>query len=407
MKALTMMNTKICVVGLGYVGFPLINKFAQAGFTDLVGVDYEPKIDSIKQAKDHTGLIPAHILEENLNKVEYTTVIPDDAKVYIICVPTPSIASMPDYIPLGSACMDVAVVCRDDCAVVVESTVAPGTIQGRVKHIFNKANKKNVALVYSPERIDPSPEAYTSFTDCTKLIGVDDDYLQARLVADIYAKVFKDTLVVYDTRAAELAKCFENFQRDMNIAMMNEMAMHCNVNGIDVKSVMAALQTKDTGLNFHSGMVGGHCIPEDPYFLAEWYGGGLPTMSRLTNETYIKFLADLIVDAKIFSGEKRILIIGATYKPDVKDDRKSGSYKLQKLLKDRGYESDIYDPLLQIDQTDDDTSYNIVVGAVNHAQFKNKSIYKICSVTVDCIFFNVGQQFTTRQVAGLYKVENV
>jgi len=398
-----MFKEHICVVGLGYVGFPLIHKFAEAGFRHVTGVDVnEERLSSIVAGEDHTDMVPLAVRKANKPVIIWRSHVPV-ADVYIVCVPTPDKDGVPDYSYIMSACSAIASVCPDTAIVSIESTVAPGTVTGRVRNLFKE--KPEVSLVYSPERINPGPDAYAEFTKCTKLIGVDNDAFDLRVgetMKSIYGRVFDATTVVEDTRAAELAKCFENFQRDLNIAAMNELSMHCYTNGIDIRKVVEALATKDTGLNFTSGFVGGHCIPVDPYYLAEWYGGDcLPAYGRLANEFFIKAVYRIAETTKVFAASRNILILGMTYKPDVADIRNSGGGKLHDMLLEAGYDVAAYDPVIDFNTMMENQRYNVIIGAVNHSQFHNRRIADIVPAAIDCTFINVGN-FTTQQTSGIY-----
>lgn len=401
-----MLDAHICVVGLGYVGFPLIHKFADAGFTHLTGVDINSKlIAEVAEGHDHTGMIPKQTLERNTSEINWLTTYPSGADIYIVCVPTPDNDGVPDYVFIDAATRMVLEVAGPHSILVIESTVAPGTVCERIAPKVKK-HEKRMPVCYSPERVNPAPDAYHSMTDCYKLIACDDGVPE--IVASVYRRVFKGTMLFNDTRVPELAKCFENMQRDVNIALMNELAMQCHNHGVDYNAVKSALATKLSSPKFHSGMVGGHCIPVDPYYLAEWYGQNmpayynLPLAGREVNEDYIKFIATVACLTPTID-ERNILILGMTYKPDVADTRNSGGGKLYELLLQRGFNVFAMDPHVETLTPKPEIKFNIVIGAVNHSAFKGKVFRKELPLTIDCTFINAGG-FTGEQLANIHNV---
>lgn len=406
-----MHSTSICVVGLGYVGLPLLYCFAEAGFNNLHGVDIDSaRLNAIASGKDHTGMIPSKVLIERAPYIKFSTSMPT-ADVYIVCVPTPDVDGNPFYGYVTDAMAAVGQNCTDEAIVVLESTVAPGTTNNLVRNILDAHGKKNAFLAYSPERINPGANAFKEMTRGVKLIAVDSDDEAGHHLSTIYQQVFHRVMVVKDTRVAELAKCFENFQRDMNIAMMNELAMQCYTRGVDYFSVCAALKTKNTGLNFHSGMVGGHCIPVDPYYLSDWYQDGLlsshdlPAHGRVMNEKYIDFVAALAGSVPVHR-DRKILVLGLTYKSDIADVRNSGGDKVWKKLLEKQLFVHAYDPVLFTDTRVSGTRYNVVIGAVNHSIFHHSRLIENLPLAIDCTFINVGQ-FMPSQLSGIHNVINL
>lgn len=406
-----MLSTSICVVGLGYVGLPLLFKLAESGFTEVTGVDINSdRIDELNNGYDHTRMIPGRVFEAVAPTIKLRTAV-GAAQVYIVCVPTPDIDGVPFYGFITNAVSAIAAVCPADATVVLESTVAPGITSGLVRNVLNEHGKDGVFLAYSPERINPGAGAYDEMSRGVKLLSVDSEDIAGHKLSSIYQQVFHRVMVVHDTRVAELAKCFENFQRDMNIAMMNELAMQCATRGVDYFAVCAALKTKNTGLNFHSGMVGGHCIPVDPYYLSEWYQEGLssshdlPAHSRVMNESYINFVVSMACSVKVHR-DRKILVLGLTYKPDIADTRNSGGGKVWDKLLEKGQIVHAYDPVTLTDTRTPGTRYNVVIGAVNHAIFRHSRIIENIPLAIDCTFINVGQ-FTPSQLSNIHNVINL
>lgn len=409
------MSTTVCVVGLGYVGLPLTYLLAQYASASIIGYDIdEGRVSQARAGIDHTNLVPESVVEKYAKKVTWATSLPAGADIYIVCVPTPDQNGSPDYSYVDSACDSVMCVIGKGGCLVLESTVAPGTMRDRIEPMLrhNGLTTEDVLLAYSPERINPGKFAYAEMVNSVKLVGVDDKEHEAfGLLLAVYSRTFRDVKVVNDTRVAELAKCFENFQRDMNIAMMNELSMHCHKHGISIQDVLAGLRTKPNSPVFFPGMVGGHCIPVDSHYLAEWYdpkrsGGDLPSLGRSVNERFTRYVFDLARAAK-HEGTKRVLIVGETYKQDVADCRNSGTHKLRKMFEKQGIPCDIYDPLTGSISLPPGRTYNVLIAAVNHSSLGSINFVRSkFQLTIDCTAINVGG-FTDYQLKGINSIINL
>ena len=400
-------DVRICVVGLGYVGFPLIHKFYEAGFRDLFGVDINPtRIANIRNGLDHTSMVPVQLMDEAAKEIVWLPDYPSNAEVYIVCVPTPDDKGVPDYGFVMKAVSQILAV-ADNCHIVVESTIGPGTMAGRIRNIV-RASGKNVTLHHSPERINPGPHAFFDLGKTGKMLACDEGVHGT--VQAVYEAVFENVSTYSDTRVAELAKCFENTQRDMNIALMNELAMQCHTHGVDYQSVVRALRTKGSSPVFNSGMVGGHCIPVDPYYLAEWYRFGrgdsivLPDASRNINEGYIDYITALAMTLPV-EGFRRILILGVAYKPDVNDTRNSGGGKVFDKLVEANQMARMFDPLCGLNDLQS-MRFNVVIGATNHKLFHKWILREKLPLTIDCNFINAGG-FMPSQLAGIHNIVNL
>jgi UDP-N-acetyl-D-galactosamine dehydrogenase len=412
-------DASICVVGLGYVGLPLLSHFIQEGFKNAYGYDTnQDRITDLRCGIDHTGMVGEHLpIADNHGpdgRIPYRSNLPVGMDYYFICVPTPDRDGKPDYRYVRAATEAIADVMRNDSVIVLESTVGPGTTDGLLRDIIKNSRQMlaEPLLAYSPERIDPNPNEYQRMTMTTKLVGtrIDNEQILTNLKL-LYAAVFHNVQVVNDPTVAELAKCFENAQRDMNIAMMNELSMQCTANSVDFKSVELALLTKSGVQRFTSGIVGGHCIPVDPYYLAEWYEGSatLPVFSRLTHDRYVEFVAAM-VDATVADQPSTILILGRTYKPNVKDTRNAGEQKLRKELEEHGHTVISYDPLLNDPVPALSKDVRVVVGLVNHTDtlLARADIRKsLIPLAIDCNTFIAVDTFADHQLQSFPHIHNI
>jgi len=333
----------VCVVGLGYVGTPLAEAFAE--HLPTIGFD----IDTRKVS----GLLASG------SKIQATTdpARIREADVVMICVPTPvTKAKDPDLTPVRSAAATIGRNIKDGAIVVLESTVYPGVTEEIVVPILeNESGKrcgKDFFVGYSPERINPNDDAHT-LNKITKIVSGMDTTTTDRLV-ELYSLV-TNVYRAPDIRTAEAAKVIENIQRDLNIALMNELSLIFSRLGLDTRAVLDAAGTK---WNFHAytpGLVGGHCIPVDPYYLVKraeevGYHPQVILAGRAINDSMPKHVAELAVkglnDAgKVIKGST-VLIMGLTYKEDVPDTRESPVEEIVRELQEYKVRVLGYDPLL-------------------------------------------------------------
>ncbi len=341
-----MKNKTVCIVGLGYVGLPLAEAFSK--HLKVIGFD----IDEEKVGKLNDG-----------NQEENTEFTSDPSKIkeadfVLICVPTPVTKfKEPDLRYVKSAAEIVGRNLKKGATVVLESTVYPGVTDEIVKPILEKESKMRCGIDfyigYSPERINPGDEAH-ALNKITKIVaGMDEETTE--ILVEIYGLI----TTVYkakDIRTAEAAKVIENIQRDLNIALMNELAIIFHKMGLDTNSVLEAASTK---WNFHPykpGLVGGHCIPVDPYYPVYkakelGYHPQVILAGRAINDYMPKHVAEMAIKglnevSKVIKGS-RVLIMGLTYKENVPDTRESPVKEMVKELKEFGVEVYGYDPLLR------------------------------------------------------------
>jgi len=334
----------VCVVGLGYVGLPLAEAFSRHLRT--IGYDLDAKkIDRINAGPG--------------NKVISTTdpAMIREADVVIIAVPTPvTKAKDPDISYIVSAAEIVGRNMKDGAIVVLESTVYPGLTEEimvpTLERVSGKVCGKDFAVGYSPERINPGDDDH-ALEKITKIVsGMDEKTTE--LLAALYGLVTR-VYVARDIRTAEAAKVIENVQRDLNIALMNELSIIFRKMGLDTRSVLEAAGTK---WNFHSyrpGLVGGHCIPVDPYYLvykAEelGYHPQVILAGRAINDSMPKQVADIAIKELNRAGkvirDSKVLVMGLTYKENVPDTRESPVGEMVSELKEFDIDVYGYDPLL-------------------------------------------------------------
>ncbi len=338
-------DTTVCVVGLGYVGYPLANAFAR----HLKTIGYDVNAEKIARINDEPG-----------NKVIATTdpVLIREADVVIIAVPTPvTKAKDPDISYVVSAAETVGRNMKDGAIVVLESTVYPGLTEEvmvpTLEEVSGRTCGEDFFVGYSPERINPGDVEHT-LDKTTKVVAGMDDATADRLAA-LYGLV-TTVYVARDIRTAEAAKVIENVQRDINIALVNELSIIFRKMGLDTKAVLEAAGTKWNFHNYRPGLVGGHCIPVDPYYLVYKAGelGYHPQVilaGRAINDSMPKHVADIAIKELNRAGkvirDSMVLIMGLTYKENVPDTRESPVGEMVHELKEFDVDVWGYDPLLE------------------------------------------------------------
>ncbi|MDB2369499.1 nucleotide sugar dehydrogenase [Planktomarina temperata] len=362
---------KICILGLGYVGLPLATSLSAK--YEVVAFDTSAKrISELKRCYDVNGEVPSGYLENC--SANFTSEMKDLKKcnVFIVTVPTPvNEANIPDLDPLMAACRTVGKFLKLDDLVIFESTVYPGATEERcvpvLEEISGLSYKKDFNVGYSPERVNPGDVA-NSLQNVNKLISAS-NVSSVEVLKVIYGSVTSAKLVVCSTiKVAEAAKIMENTQRDVNIALMNQFYQMLDPLGIDCHEVISAASTK---WNFHAykpGLVGGHCISVDPYYMiyrAKLAGinSDLLNTARHINENMSVYIADKIYK-KLQSDEKctsrnKILILGATFKENCSDFRNSKILDVYGALITLGIEVKIYDPW--IDKEEFKKCFNIEI----------------------------------------------
>ena len=336
-------NITVCVVGLGYVGYPLAEAFSHHYTTIGYDVD-ERKIAQLKADGTPVDVTtdPARIAE---------------ADMISICVPTPvTKAKDPDLFFVKSASETVGKHMKHGAVVVMESTVYPGLTEEVMLPILEKESGMkcgvDFAIGYSPERINPGDDAHTLDKINKVVSGMDEE--TTAFVAEVYRKI-TNVFVAKNIKTAEAAKVIENTQRDLNIALMNELSMIFARMNLDTSEVLAAAGTKWNFHQYRPGLVGGHCIPVDPYYLVQkanevGYHSKVITAGRSVNDNMPAYVAQMTVKGMIAAGMvikgAKVLIMGLTYKENVPDVRESPVEAMVAELKEYGVEVYGYDPLL-------------------------------------------------------------
>ena len=352
-------KARIGVIGLGYVGLPLVIEFCRAGFA-VTGFDLDArKVLMLRKGRSYIRHIPAERIREQSKRFTATTDFSDLAKMecIILCVPTPLDKNRePDMTYVFGTTRTVAQNLRRGQLIVLESTTYPGTTDEEMRLILEQKGLKagrDFFLAYSPEREDPNNKDFSVRT-IPKVVG---GYTKKCLAAAmaLYGSIVENTVPVSSTKVAEATKLLENIYRSVNIALVNEMKMLFERMGIDIWEVIGASKTKPFGFHaFYPGPgLGGHCIPIDPFYLT-WKAREYDFRTRfieLAGEIntsmpyYVVQKAELILNRfrKPLNGS-RILILGVAYKKDVDDQRESPALRIIQLLKNQGARVQYHDP---------------------------------------------------------------
>ena len=357
------MDTRIAIVGLGYVGLPVALAMARR-FPNTVGFDISTRrVEELRRGVDHTREVDAGELRQSSLLATDDPKILGQANFFIIAVPTPiDDQHRPDLRPLLSAAETVGRVMAPGSIVVFESTVYPGVVEDICGPLLAKTSglrqSVDFKLGYSPERINPGDKQHT-FETIIKVVSGEDAATLAK-VAEVYGAVV--TAGVHrasSIKVAEAAKVIENIQRDLNIALMNELALIFDRIGLRTKDVLDAASTKWNFLRFEPGLVGGHCIGVDPYYLTALaeqigYHPQVILAGRRVNESIAGFVAQRLV--KMLSAKDspirraRVGVLGITFKQDVPDLRNTKIVDIVSELAQYGIEALVHDPVASHDE---------------------------------------------------------
>ena len=388
------LKKKICIIGLGYVGLPLAVAFAKK--YQIIGYDIDKtRIKDLKLFKDRTHEVKSKSLKSIKSNISFTSDInkAKDCNIYIVTVPTPiDKANRPDLNPLKDASNLIGTVLKKKDIVIYESTVYPGVTRDICVPILEKFSgltfNKDFFCGYSPERISPGDEEHSVTTTIkitsgsTKEIATQIDKLYKEII-------FAGTYLTSSIEVAEAAKAIENTQRDVNIALINELAVMFDHLGINTKEVIEAASTKWNFIKLFPGLVGGHCIGVDPYYLTYkseevGYKPNLILTARHINNGMSKFIADKTIKEMIKKGitikNSKILILGFTFKENCSDTRNTRVSNLIRELKEFGALIDVYDPFIStkekksnyriiLDPLKSKKKYDAIIVAVSHKQF--------------------------------------
>ena len=410
-------NPKISIVGMGYVGLPLAIEFKK--FFRVIGFDIDTNriktllngVDKNKQFKKKEILSKNLFLTSDKNKLQ-------DANIFIITVPTPiSKNKKPDLKPLISATKIISNFVKKDDIIVYESTVYPGCTEEICIPIIEQISKlkinKDFFVGYSPERINVGDKKH----DLAKVIKVvsGSDKKTTFKLSKIYKRIIKAGVhMASSIKVAEAAKIIENSQRDLNIAFINELSKIFYKMEIDTNEVIKAASTKWNFIKFRPGLVGGHCIGVDPYYLtykAKKLGlkPNVLLSGRQTNDNMSKFVVNRFL--KLIKNKKKnakILILGLSFKENCPDIRNSKVFDIIKILKNKKYSLDIYDPIVNYEDIPSDLkniyvkklkikSYDGAMLLVNHDIFINNWSKLKKSLKEDAVVFDLNNRVKTIQ----------
>jgi UDP-N-acetyl-D-galactosamine dehydrogenase len=381
-------KTVVCIIGLGYVGVPLLEAFAK--HFRVIGFDVDNKVVAR--------------LKQN-NRSQNILITPEPMEIgqadfIILAVPTPVTGSKePDLSSVTGAAQIAGRNMKKGSTVILESTVYPGVTEDVVKPVLEKESGlrccRDFKIAYSPERINPGDKEHT-LDKITKIVAGMDEEATA-LVAELYRRVTPHIFKAKNIKTAEAAKVIENIQRDLNIALMNELSLIFGKMGLSTEDVLEAASTKWNFHRYYPGLVGGHCIPVDPYYLVYkakglGYHPQVILAGRAINDSMPRHIADITIKAlnnvgKVIKGSK-VLIMGMTYKENVADTRETPVKEIIRELQEYGVDIYGYDPLLSnIEQEFDIKPWDLglstegsrlatnlfdcVILAVAHDAFKN------------------------------------
>jgi UDP-N-acetyl-D-galactosamine dehydrogenase len=387
------MSERVAVIGLGYVGLPVALAFARK-FPGTIGFDINvEKVKELRSGFDRTGEISKDVLTGSTLEMTWEPEVLAQATFFVVAVPTPvDLNNRPDLTPVVKASETVGRVLKKGDVVVYESTVYPGVTEDICGPILAKLSglKQGVdfKLGYSPERINPGDKLHT-LEKITKVVSGEDAASLERVAATygaiIDAGVFKATSI----KVAEAAKVIENTQRDLNIALMNELALIFDRMGIRTRDVLAAAGTKWNFLKFTPGLVGGHCIGVDPYYLTTkaeelGYQPQVILAGRRINNEMGPYVAQRTVKLLVHAGlpvkNARVGVFGLTFKENVADIRNSKVPDILKELREFGIEPKLTDPYadpaetkheygLALTALDELKDLDALILAVSHQQY--------------------------------------
>lgn len=391
-------DVKLAVIGLGYVGLPLAVEFGKR--LPVLGFDINQKrVNELKNGHDHTLEVGPEELKQ-ANGLNYSSDIAELAicNFFIVTVPTPiDEYKQPDLTPLIKASETIGKVLKKGDVVVYESTVYPGATEEDCVPVLEKISglKYNVDFFagYSPERINPGDKEHRVTTIKKVTSGSTPE------IADIVDALYNEIITVgthkaSSIRVAEAAKVIENTQRDVNIALINELALIFNKMGIDTEAVLKAAGTKWNFLPFRPGLVGGHCIGVDPYYLTHkaesiGYHPEIILAGRRLNDSMGEYVVSQLVKAmtkrRIHVDQSRVLVLGFTFKENCPDLRNTKVVDIVRELEQYNVEVDVFDPWIDPEEADHEYgikpvsapkagSYDAVIIAVAHNQFKELDV---------------------------------
>jgi len=398
---LTLNDFKLAIIGLGYVGLPLAVEFGK--HRSVVGFDINQKrITALKAGHDETLEVSDEELTRSI-KLRYSADIDDlkDCNIYIVTVPTPiDVHKKPDLTPLIKASQTIGKVLKKGDIVIYESTVYPGATEEDCVPVLEQVSGLtfNVDFFagYSPERINPGDKEHRVTTIKKVTSGSTPEI--AELVDALYQEIITaGTHKASSIKVAEAAKVIENTQRDLNIALINELALIFNKMGIDTEAVLEAAGTKWNFLPFRPGLVGGHCIGVDPYYLTHkaesiGYHPEIILAGRRLNDSMSAYVASQLIKGmlkrRIHVDGARVLVMGLTFKENCPDLRNTKVVDIVRELADYNIQVDVYDPWVSVEEAQHEycitpiaepavNTYDGIILAVAHNEFRALGVENI------------------------------
>ena len=402
------MNKRIGILGLGYVGLPLALEFSKKYQVTGFDIDHA-RVDALKKGFDKTGQYSAKELQLNINlNFSNDGIDISDCNYYIVTVPTPvDNFKKPDLSSLLSCSALIGTVLKKGDIVIYESTVYPGCTEEDCLPVLEKYSglKVNIdfSIGYSPERINPGDKIHT-LTSIKKVVS-GSNLRASACIQELYNSIITaGTHLAPSIKVAEASKVIENAQRDVNISFINELALIFDRMNIDTGDVLEAAATKWNFLNFQPGLVGGHCIGVDPYYLTHKAEslGYLPQVilsGRRINENMGTFIASKVVKMMIRKGQliegAKALVLGITFKENCSDIRNSRVIDIYKELSDFGITVDVYDPNVNAEEVQKEygirmlssieSRYEAIILAVGHEEFLEMDL-ALCKSELSVVF---------------------
>ena len=403
------MNKKISIIGLGYVGLPLAVEFSK--IFQVIGYDIdESRVKELKKFIDRTNEVSSLDLKSQSKKIIFTNQIESiqNSDFIIVTVPTPiNQYKQPNLNPLINATKDLSKFVRKNTIIIYESTVFPGCTEEVcvpiIEDITGLTYNEDFFCGYSPERINPGDKINT-LTKIKKITSGSNEETSEH-VDNLYNKIIKaGTYKAPSIKVAEAAKAIENAQRDLNISFVNELAIIFDRMNIDTDDVLKAAGTKWNFLNFKPGLVGGHCISVDPYYLTSkseslGYYPEVILSGRRVNDNMPKFISSKSIKLLIKNGidlnNCKALILGITFKENCPDTRNTKVIDIYKELSEYGITVDVFDPYASQEQVFNDykiklvnklKKYELIILAVAHSDFKKLKINELKSSERSVVF---------------------
>ncbi|MBU8891941.1 MAG: nucleotide sugar dehydrogenase [Bacteroidales bacterium] len=402
-------EAKLAVIGLGYVGLPIALEFAKK--IPVIGFDIkEDRVDMMKNNIDPSRELDSDAFDGC--NIKFTSKVEDlkEANFFVVAVPTPiDDHNLPDLTPVIKASETVGKVLKEGDYVVYESTVYPGATEEDCVPVLEKESElqyiKQFKVGFSPERINPGDKVNTLTTIVKVSSGCDEE--SAENIAKVYELIIKAGVHrASSIKVAEASKIIENTQRDINIAFMNELSIIFNRMDINTFEVLEAAGTKWNFLKFFPGLVGGHCIGVDPYYLVHkakqlGYHAQMINSGRFINDSMGGYVAKQIVKKLVKAGKQiqdsKVLIMGVTFKEDVSDIRNSKVVDVYRELLSYGVKIDVVDPYADSEEVNEeyqfelkgkpDNNYDVIIAAVSHDKYLDLDEKYFNSITCENALF--------------------